>query len=112
MNIEEKLILKERIKHILRESLFEIDKDVADNKSDGTEESDGGAKRKTVMQWLKDDKLDKATLAYELWPDKDEDSARSLFSKKLRGHDPEKKKYYFSEDEIIKLFNMIEGEFD
>lgn len=67
-----------------------------DNQSDGS-------KRRTVTQRLKDKKMDWAPMAYELWPDMTEDAARSWFSKKVAGKDGES----FSEDEIKKLYNML-----
>lgn len=67
-----------------------------DNMSDGS-------KRRIVTQRLADEKMDWAPMAYRLWPDMTEDAARSWFSKKVAGKGGEE----FSDDEISKLFNML-----
>lgn len=68
---------------------------------------DGNRNKKTaVLKWLDTAQELHSVLAYELWPDKDEDTARSEFSKKYRGHDDDGKPYHFDEDEINTLYNM------
>jgi ClpP class serine protease len=61
-----------------------------------------GSKRRTVTQRLKDEKINYAPLAYKLWPEMSEDAARSWFSKKVSG-----KNESFSDDEISKLYNLL-----
>ena len=75
-----------------------------DNKADDT-------KLKSVIKWLKSDQDNNAAVVRELWPEKchkknGEDSARSLFSKKLRGKDSEGKTYSFTAKEVNDLYSM------
>ena len=63
-------------------------------------------KRESVMKWLDSAQELHSVLSYELWPGKDEDTARSLFSKKYRGEDNEGKHYEFSPEEINSLYNL------
>ena len=58
------------------------------------------------MKWLDSAQELHSVLAYELWPEKDEDSARSEFSKKYRGEDDRGREYQFDDDEINTLYNM------
>lgn len=48
-----------------------------------------------------DDKFSHADLAYALWPDMDKDSARSYFSKCIKG------KRKFSNEDMTTLYNML-----
>lgn len=101
---QEKL-LKNKIKKIIRETIEENNffetKD--NNKFDSGENSQT---RQEIEKWV-DSALQKdSTLAYELWPDKDEDSARSLFAKKANGRDANGNKYEFTDPEIVKLANI------
>ena len=64
------------------------------------------AKKDAVLKWLDTAQELHSILAYELWPDMDEDAARSLFSKKYRGHDNDGKPYHFDDEEINDLYNM------
>lgn len=75
-----------------------------ENSKASTEELE--ERRALVLKWLDSAQELHSVLAYELWPDKDEDSARSEFSKKYRGHDDEGKPYHFDDDEINTLYNM------
>ena len=72
---------------------------------DSERDDDKSARRDTVMQWLDSDLDLHSVLSYELWPNKDEDSARSLFSKKYRGDD-QGKHYEFTPEEINTLYNL------
>lgn len=64
------------------------------------------AKLSSMTAWLNSDQLNQASLARQIWPDMDEDTARSLFSKKVRGHDAEGKPYSFTESELNTLYNI------
>lgn len=122
--------LKTRIKNILREAMFENGyyenmfpenmypeakkekkekekKHHITNSKDKPYDGDGtDKKRNEVMKWLDSAQELHSILAYRLWPEKDEDEARSLFSKKYRGEDAEGNEYSFDDDDINKLFNM------
>ena len=75
-----------------------------EHSEDGEEDSE---KRLLVMKWLDSEQDKHSVLAYELWPDKDKDQARSDFSKNWRGEDgTEHKKYSFTPEEINKLYNL------
>lgn len=114
--------LKSKIKNILREAMFEngyyenmfpeagrkeTSHHVKNTKNKPGYESDGtDKKRSEVMKWLDSAQELHSVLAYKLWPDKDEDEARSLFSKKYRGEDAEGHEYSFDDEDINNLFNM------
>jgi hypothetical protein len=54
------------------------------------------------------DNIDVAQYAYKLWPDKDEDSARSYFYKCLDGKTNDTGDVYkFTSDEINRLYSML-----
>lgn len=122
MTREEK-ILKESIKRMVRESIFDIINGGMMEKSEESEKSEphpdkkrrsseerevSDKKKKRIIQYLKDEKTDIAPYAYELWPDKDEDSARSYFYKCLDGKTNENGDVYsFSDEEFNKLHSMI-----
>jgi hypothetical protein len=61
-----------------------------------------GAKRRTVSQRLKDEKIKYAPLAEKLWPEMSPDAARSWFSKKVDG-----KNERFSDEEVAQLYLML-----
>lgn len=148
MTLEEQKLLKEAIKGMVRESIFDIinggmsekkfgsgskqkknNKKTSDKKEkhrkhkeekekhfqdyvkDYDTEKDSkirDKKRKRIIQYLKDEKTDIAPYAYELWPDKDEDSARSYFYKCLDGKTNDNGDVYsFSDDEFNRLHAMI-----
>ena len=72
---------------------------------------EAATKRKRVISRLKSDKVDVAQYAYSLWPDKDEDSARSYFYKCLDGKKNDAGDVYnFSDDEINRLYSMLANE--
>lgn len=97
MTSQEQRILLEMVKKITREVLMtEAEK----------KEKESSEKRRAVMKWLNSAQELHSVLSYKLWPKRDKDSARSLFSKKYRGKDAEGKVYSFSDGEITKLFNM------
>lgn len=116
----ERTLLENHIYGMLKESIFENGyyenmfpeggKKKNDNekrkKSDsnkGTEED--SAKRDSVLKWLDSAQELHSVLAYALWPDMDEDDARSLFSKKYNG-ESQGKHYEFDPEEINTLYNL------
>lgn len=127
----QKTALENQIYRMLKESIFENgyfengyfenkrkerdgdDDDYDDNESEkhGSHDENIEHKREIVMKWLDSDLELHSTLAYELFPDKvsndtKKGEARSLFSKKYRGHDDTGKPYSFDDDEINKLYNL------
>lgn len=65
-------------------------------------------RRERVISRLKSDGVDVAQYAYRLWPDKDEDSARSYFYKCLDGKTNDAGDVYkFTSDEINRLYSML-----
>lgn len=114
----EKRILENHIYRLIKESIFEMDnpmggmfevkKKLTDKKYQEKQMNRGdmNARKNYVMKFLDDNKTLHSTLSYKLWPNKDEDSARSLFSKKYNG-ESEGKHYSFSPKEINRLYNMV-----
>lgn len=113
---KQKAILEENIYRMVKESIFENGyfenayyegghKDMDNRSEPGSDKYDSG-KRESVMKWLDSAQELHSVLSYELWPDKDEDSARSLFSKKYRGEDNNGKHYEFDPQEINRLYNL------
>ena len=76
------------------------------NHEKGGEDSSLENKRDMIMKWLDSEQELHSVLAYELWPDKDKDQARSDFSKKWRGEDNTGKPYEFDDEEINRLYNL------
>ena len=97
-------LIKEAIKDMKQGSLNEEDDNKADDKSIE-------AKRNTVMNMLQNDKLNNSKFAYELYDaetQKDKDTARSLFSKKVNGTpDADGNVRKFSDKEIAELFQDL-----
>lgn len=95
-------ILKESIKRIVKETIQEMRNSNQINEVE--KNSKTNSKRKFVTNILNkndNDKFDHAHLAYRLWPIKDKDSARSYFSKCLKGD------RQFSDKDVTKLYNML-----
>lgn len=70
--------------------------------------SSGSKNLKDKRKWVNarldnndEDKYDHAMLAYTIWPDKDKDSARSYFSKCVKG------KRRFTDDDIKRLYSKM-----
>jgi hypothetical protein len=106
----EKKALKNRIKKLIREAIEEnyyFEKSEPNRKK--TDEKNGnknGQLRREIEDWVRSEYQLNSTLAYHLWPDKDEDTARSLFAKKANGEDADGNGYNFSDAEIVKLANI------
>lgn len=122
--INEEKILKESIKKLVRESIFDLinggmseKKSNEKKRSKPKKNSEGEEKfeskisekrKKRILQALKDPTMDVAQFAYRLWPDKDEDSARSYFYKCLDGKTNDSGDIYsFTDDEFIQLESYI-----
>ena len=74
-------------------------------------ENTGSKKRQRVVSRLKDPGVDVAQYAYQLWPDKDEDSARSYFYKCLNGEKNDSGvPYKFSDDEVNRLYSLLSND--
>lgn len=103
-----------RIKGLVRESIEENgyfenifpEKKETQKKDAKRDEENSKGRRGLVLKWLDTAQELHSVLAYELWPEKDEDAARSEFSKKYRGEDNMGRKYQFDDDEINTLYNM------
>lgn len=125
MNTTEKKLLENKIYKILKESMYEKFMGEEGNLNDKEQKGDAGVnssrlspedgrrnkrasqnKEQEVIQWLKDDQENNAAVARELWPGKDEDAARSEFSKKVRGHDATGKSYSFDAKDVNRLYNI------
>lgn len=113
MNDREKKLLENKIYKILKEGMFE---DVIPEKSSYSAVHNGSDNRQTshasksiekeIITWLTDHQENNAAVASKLWPEKDEDTRRSEFSKKVRGEDADGKPYHFDKDEMTKLWNI------
>ena len=65
-------------------------------------------RKKRIIQALKDETVDMAQYAYRLWPDKDENSARSYFYKCLDGKTNDSGDVYsFTDDEFVQLESFL-----
>ena len=125
MNAREKKLLEDKIYRILKESMYEEFMGEEGNLNDKEQKDDAGVnssrlnpddgrrnkrasqeKEHEVIQWLKDDQENNAAVARELWPNKDEDAARSEFSKKVRGKDADGKPYSFDAKDVNRLYNI------
>lgn len=122
MTLKEEKILKNTIKQMVRESIFDFinggmyEKKSEDSENKTKKKSEGSKteskisekRKKRIIQALKDETVDVAQYAYRLWPEKDEDSARSYFYKCLDGKTNDSGDVYsFTDDEYIKLESFI-----
>lgn len=110
---KQKTLLENKIYNLVKESFMENDffeNGFFERKKEGSEEGGEDSslenKRDMIMKWLDSEQELHSVLAYELWPDKDKDQARSDFSKKWRGHDNTDKPYEFDDEEINRLYNL------
>ena len=113
-------IISESIKRaILKEgffdsfpSIYEKEEKKDDDSSKEKEGNKASAKRRErVISRLKSDGVDVAQYAYRLWPDKDEDSARSYFYKCLDSKTNDTGDVYkFTSDEINRLYSMLSND--
>jgi hypothetical protein len=110
---KEKKALKNTIKKLIKEAIEEnyYFEDSNTNKKDekddkNTENASNEQLRREIEDWVRSEYQLNSTLAYHLWPEKDEDTARSLFAKKAKGQDSDGNAYDFSDAEIVKLANI------
>lgn len=111
MNTKEKEILENKIYKLLKESMFEQafyedGQDTKDNKDNRETSHASKGRERTIIKWLTDDQENNAAVAAQLWPNIDDDTRRSLFSKKVRGHDSDGKEYHFTDDEVNSLYRI------
>lgn len=106
----EKKAIKNRIKQLIREAIEEnyyFEKSEPNRKTtDEKNTNKNGKLRREIEDWVSSEYQLNSTLAYHLWPEKDEDTARSLFAKKANGEDADGNGYSFSDAEIVKLANI------
>lgn len=117
-------VIAESVKKIVNEGLFDFDMNEKKNsekkhtkkkqkkhkKSSETDWRNGmtNDKKTRIISVLQQDELDKAPYAYALWPDKDEDSARSYFYKCLNQEpNDDGVPYSFSDKEYNKLYSLL-----
>lgn len=93
-------------------SMYEKEEKKDDDSSKEKGENQASAKRRErVISRLKSDGVDVAQYAYRLWPDKDEDSARSYFYKCLDSKTNDTDDVYkFTSDEINRLYSMLSND--
>lgn len=112
--MQEKL-LKKKIKKIIREVIKENNffengyfetEEKNEPKSGNVNKKGSENTRQEVEKWVGSSLQKDSRLAYELWPEKDKDTARSLFAKKANGKDANGNAYEFTEPEIVKLANI------
>ena len=113
-------IISESIKRaILKEGFFDSfpsmhekeEKKDDDSSKEKGENKASAKRRERVISRLKSDGVDVAQYAYRLWPDKDEDSARSYFYKCLDGKTNDTGDIYkFTSDEINRLYSMLSND--
>lgn len=65
--------------------------------------TDNGSKTRQIKMILTDKKINRAQIAYKLWPDLTKDAARSLFSKKLFGRMGQS----FTDDEVAEVWSIL-----
>ena len=106
-------LLESKIYDLIKESFLEngyTENVFPEKKSkrddEGDEKEFDETKKGLIMKWLDSAQELHSVLAYQLWPDKDKDSARSLFSKKYRGQDDDGKTYEFDPSELNRLYNL------
>jgi hypothetical protein len=119
MTLKEEKILKNTIKQMVRESIFDfINGGMSEKKSEDSEKKEkkhskeeskiSEKRKKRIIHALKDKTVDVAQYAYRLWPDKDEDSARSYFYKCLDGKTNDSGDVYtFTDDEFVQLESFL-----
>ena len=114
MDSKQKKLLENKIYKMLKEGMFEDlmpeKSSYNNNKSNPSDDRETAHASKSVekeiITWLTDKQVDMAAIAAKLWPEKDEDTRRSEFSKKVRGEDNDGKPYHFDKDDMTKLWNI------
>lgn len=103
-------MVTEAVNKMLKEGFFDFNNVVEKKKEDGNDDGHkvSDEKKTRIISILQQDEVDKAPYAYRLWPDKDEDSARSYFYKCLNQEENDDGiPYSFSDKEFNKLYSML-----
>lgn len=96
-------VIREMISEKINRYLCEDDNEKSKSSNDNME-----IKRNTVTSLLKKDVVKNSQFAYKIWPDMDEDTARSLFSKKVNGEpDNDGVVRKFTDEEISQLYELL-----
>lgn len=114
MTLNEEKILKEAIKEMIRETIY----DFFDNESKSSDDSNKKGKKNKkqknksrVLDTLKSKGINKAQFAYKLWPNKKKASARSYFYKCLKKKKNDKgDTYSFDTKETTDLRSLLNNQ--
>ena len=105
---EQKMILEDRIYKIIKKRLNE-----KKGGNDETETSVSGKKEETILNWVNDDTVNQAQIAYKMYGAKSEGekaNARSLFYKKLHGEPNDNGvPYHFTEVELNTIESLLKN---
>lgn len=98
-------IVRNKVRDIVKEEVYRYANNLV------SEANDVDMKRKAVMNMLKDDKFNHAELMRHIYHPRDkgeEDTYRSLFSKKATGKpDADGSVRHFTDQEITKLYELL-----
>lgn len=98
-------IVRNKVRDIVKEEVYRYTNGIV------SEANDVDMKRKAVMNMLKDDKFNHAELMRHIYHPRDkgeEDTYRSLFSKKATGKpDADGSVRHFTDQEITKLYELL-----
>lgn len=99
-------IVSERVYGMMNESIFEAEEDdEKDDKKDKEthkkKDKEIDALRNQVTDWLRQPEIDMAPIAAKLYPDMDDDTRRSLFSKQSRGERE------FTDSQVLKVNQIL-----
>lgn len=104
-------LVNEGLNSVLSQPLNEKNANLKTKSEKENDSANMEIKRNTVMKLLKNNKLTNSVFAYALWhpkDQKDKDTDRSLFSKKVNGTpDADGNVREFSDQEISKLYELL-----
>jgi len=99
-------IIRNKVRNVVKEEVYKYTNKIISEAND-----DVDMKRKAVMNMLKDDKFNHAELMRHIYHPRDkgeEDTYRSLFSKKATGKpDADGVVRHFTDQEITKLYELL-----
>lgn len=99
-------IIRNKVRNIVKEEVYKYANQIISEANDNVD-----MKRKAVMNMLKDDKFNHAELMRHIYHPRDkgeEDTYRSLFSKKATGKpDTDGSVRHFTDQEITKLYELL-----
>lgn len=99
-------IIRNKVRNIVKEEVYKYANSIISEDKDNVD-----MKRKAVMNMLKDDKFNHAELMRHIYHPRDkgeEDTYRSLFSKKATGKpDADGSVRHFTDQEITKLYELL-----